>query len=109
MPDVAQSENVSTAVQSAVFMAVTALFVALALKTTGLLLVSALLIIPPATARFLRKRPKKWLPEDLSSACSALSPGWPVQFILIRPPPRRWKSSALFYFCCVVCYTAVIK
>lgn len=59
MPDVAQSENVSTTVQSAVFMIVTALFVALALKTTGLLLVSALLIIPPATARFFAKTPEE--------------------------------------------------
>ncbi len=59
MPDVAQSENVSTAGQSAVFMTLTALFVSLAMKTTGLLLVSALLIIPPATARFFAKTPEQ--------------------------------------------------
>ncbi len=59
MPDVAQSENVSTTKQSVIFMIITALFVALALKTTGLLLVSALLIIPPATARFFAKTPEE--------------------------------------------------
>lgn len=59
MPDVAQSENVSTSGQSAVFMTLTALFVSLAMKTTGLLLVSALLIIPPAAARFFAKSPEQ--------------------------------------------------
>ena len=59
MPDVAQSEGVSSKKQSVIFMILTALFVSLALKTTGLLLISALLIIPPCTARFFAKTPEQ--------------------------------------------------
>ena len=59
MPDVAQSEGVSFKKQSVVFMILTALFVALALKTTGVLLISALLIIPPCSARFFAKTPEQ--------------------------------------------------
>lgn len=57
--DMAQSEGVSPQKQAVIFMLMTALFVALALKTTGLLLVSALLIIPPAAARFFSKTPEQ--------------------------------------------------
>ena len=59
MPDVAQSEGVRVRRLSAVFMILTALFVALALKTTGLLLISALLVIPPCSARFFAKTPEQ--------------------------------------------------
>ena len=59
MSDVAQSEGVCVKRLSAVFMILTALFVALALKTTGLLLISALLVIPPCSARFFAKTPEQ--------------------------------------------------
>ena len=59
MPDVAQSEGVSTKKQSVIFVILIALFVSLAMKTTGLLLISALLIIPPCTARFFAKTPER--------------------------------------------------
>lgn len=59
LPDIAQSEGVSVKKQSVVFMILTSLFVALALKTTGLLLVSALLIIPPCAAGFFAKTPEQ--------------------------------------------------
>lgn len=59
LPDIARSEGLSVKKQSVVFMLLTSLFVALALKTTGLLLVSALLIIPPCSARFFAKTPEQ--------------------------------------------------
>lgn len=58
-PDMALSEGVSPEKQALLFMLTTALFVAMSLKTTGMLLVSALLIIPPAAARFLAKTPEQ--------------------------------------------------
>lgn len=59
LPDIAQSEGVSSKKQSIVFMVLTALFVALAFKTTGVLLISALLIIPPCSAGFFAKTPEQ--------------------------------------------------
>ena len=59
LPDIARSESVPVKKQSVIFMLLTSLFVALALKTTGLLLISALLIIPPCSARFFAKTPEQ--------------------------------------------------
>ena len=59
LPDIARSEGVCVKKQSVVFMVLTSLFVALALKTTGLLLVSALLIIPPCSAGCFAKTPEQ--------------------------------------------------
>lgn len=58
-PDIAQSENISVRKQERLFTLVLALFVAAAFKTTGLLLVSALLIIPAAAARPISKTPEQ--------------------------------------------------
>lgn len=58
MPDVAHSEGINVGLHSVIFMILTALFISSGMKTTGLLLISALLIIPAATARFFSKTPE---------------------------------------------------
>lgn len=58
-PDIAQVEGVAVARQTLVFMILTALFVSVAFKTTGLLLVASLLVILPATASLFASTPEK--------------------------------------------------
>lgn len=104
MPDVAQSENVSTAFQSAVFMIVTALFVALALKTTGLLLVSALLIIPPATARFFAKTPETMAAGGslIGLFCVVAGLACSIYFDTPAAPSMEVICAFLFLLCCLL-------
>lgn len=97
MPDIAQSENVSVANQSAVFMALTALFVALAMKTTGLLLVSALLIIPPAAARFLTKTPEAMAAAGAAIGVTAVTAGLSCSVLLDIP-----AAPAMEVICAIV-------
>lgn len=58
-PDIAQSEGVNTVAQNRLFMMTMALFVAVAFKTTGILLVSALLVVPACAARFVSRTPEQ--------------------------------------------------
>ena len=103
MPDVAQSEGVSTKKQSTVFMMLTALFVALALKTTGLLLVSALLIIPPCTARFFAKTPEQMagLGSLIGILCVVSGLAGSVYWDMPAAPAME-VSCAIFFLLCVV-------
>lgn len=57
--DMAQSEGIDVSKQTLVLMTVTALFVTTAFKTTGILLASALLIIPPCAASLIAKTPER--------------------------------------------------
>lgn len=66
-PDIAQSEGVNTTAQNRLFTMITALFVAVAFKTTGILLVSALLVIPACAARFVSRTP-----EQMATAASVI-------------------------------------
>ena len=104
LPDVAQSENVSTARQSVIFMLLTALFVSLALKTTGLLLVSALLLIPPAAARFLAKTPEGMAVTGsligLFSVVCGLACS--VYFDMPAAPSMEIVCAVLFLLCCLL-------
>lgn len=104
MPDVAQSENVSTARQSVVFMIVTALFVALALKTTGLLLVSALLIIPPSTARFFAETPEGMAAGGslIGVFCVTAGLSCSVYFDTPAAPSMEILCAFLFLACCLL-------
>lgn len=104
MPDIAQSENVSTNSQSVIFMILTALFVALALKTTGLLLVSALLIIPPATARFFAKTPETMAfgAAIIGVFCVFVGLACSVYFDTPAAPSMEIVCAFLFLLCCLL-------
>lgn len=58
-PDIAAGENISPQHQNRLFTVLIAVFVALSFKTTGLLLVSALTVIPACAARFISKTPEQ--------------------------------------------------
>lgn len=104
MPDVAQSEGVSLKKQSVIFMLLIALFVSLALKTTGLLLVSALLIIPAATARFFAKTPEKmaFLSSCVGVFCVLSGLACSITFDLPPAPAMEIICAFLFLLCCLL-------
>ena len=58
-PDIAAGENINPQHQNRLFTVLIAVFVALSFKTTGLLLVSALTVIPACAARFISKTPEQ--------------------------------------------------
>ena len=101
LPDVAQSEGVSAKKQSVVFMILTALFVALALKTTGLLLISALLIIPPCSARFFAETPEQMAGFGAAIGCLCVIAGLAGSVYLDTPAaPAMEVSCAVFFLFC---------
>lgn len=111
-PDMAQSEGISLRVQSVLFMLITALFVALSLKTTGMLLVSALLIIPPAAARFLTRTPEQMAVGGILIGLAAVSFGLFVSVTFDAPaaPSIELCCAALFVFAllCEHCHKKII-
>lgn len=58
-PDIAASEGIHPKVQHLIFMLLLAVFTVLALRAVGSLLMGALLVIPPLTARLLAHSPKQ--------------------------------------------------
>ncbi|MCF9034140.1 zinc ABC transporter permease subunit ZnuB [Acinetobacter nectaris] len=58
-PDIAMSEGISANKQRLVFMVLLAIFTVLALRAVGSLLMGALLVIPPLTARLIAHSPKQ--------------------------------------------------
>ena len=58
-PDIAEAETRSPAIYNAAFMLMTALFIAVAIKIVGVLLITALLIIPAAAARHISRSPEQ--------------------------------------------------
>lgn len=102
-PDIAQSEGVGLEGSAALFMLMTALFVALALKTTGLLLVSALLIIPPATARFFSKTPEQMAFLGSLIGIAGVTAGMAASAVWDAPaaPAMETACALLFSAACV--------
>ncbi|MBR1778485.1 MAG: metal ABC transporter permease [Alphaproteobacteria bacterium] len=98
MPDVAQSEGVSFKKQSVIFMVLTALFVALALKTTGLLLISALLIIPACTARFFAKTPEQMAGLGMIIGLVCVIAGLACSVYLDVPAAPAMEVMCAFFF-----------
>ncbi|MBO4521029.1 MAG: metal ABC transporter permease [Alphaproteobacteria bacterium] len=99
LPDIAQSEGISSKKQSVIFMVLTALFVALAFKTTGILLISALLIIPPCSARFFAKTPEQmaFLGALIGIVCVITGLACSIFFDLPAAPAME-IICALFFF-----------
>lgn len=60
-PELARCEGIDVRCQNILFTVILAFFVAVCFKTTGMLLISALLIIPAATASSLSKTPEQAL------------------------------------------------
>lgn len=105
IPDIAQSEGVSTKKQSLVFMILIALFVSLAMKTTGLLLISALLIIPPCTARFFSSSPEQmaFYGSTIGLVCVFIGLVCSVCFDM-PPAPAMEITCALCFFATCLCH-----
>lgn len=103
MPDLAQSEGISAKKQSATFMILTALFVALALKTTGLLLISALLIIPPCSARFFAETPEQMAGFGAIIGVFSVIAGLACSIYFDAPaaPAMEVICAVFFLFCCL--------
>ena len=103
IPDIAESEGLSAKKQSAVFMIITALFVALAIKTTGLLLVSALLIIPPCIARFFSKTPEQMAGIGALTGIFCVFSGFAcsVYFDMPAAPAMEVICAVFFCLCCL--------
>ena len=101
--DIAESEGLSAKKQSAVFMVITALFVALALKTTGLLLISALLIIPPCIARFFSKTPEQMAGIGAFTGILCVFAGFAcsIYFDMPTAPAMEVICAILFFLCCL--------
>ncbi|HVC81168.1 MAG TPA: metal ABC transporter permease, partial [Chloroflexota bacterium] len=122
-PDTAEARGVPVRLISAVFLVCMAVAVAEAAQVVGVLLATALLIGPPATAAYLVARPglgmalaaaigvlETWLGIDLAYVSYDWPPGgkgWPVSFFitslalagfitarLLRPAFRRRVSAA---------------
>lgn len=100
-PDIAQSAGVNTAFQNRVFMTTTALFVAVAFKTTGVLLVSALLVIPACAARFVSKTPEQMAVKAAAAGvlCSIAGIAASVVFDAPAAPAIELICAVLFVFC----------
>lgn len=102
MPDIARSEGISVKRQSAVFMIITAFFIALALKTTGLLLISALLIIPPCSARFFTKTPEQmaFFSSLIGIFCVLSGFACSIRFDAPAAPATEIICAFFFILCC---------
>ncbi|MDN3649826.1 iron chelate uptake ABC transporter family permease subunit [Reinekea marina] len=57
--DLAKAEGINTSLIKVVFLLLVALTIATAMKIVGVLLITALMIIPPAAARFIAKTPEQ--------------------------------------------------
>jgi zinc transport system permease protein len=57
--DLAKAEGVNTGVVKVIFLLLVALTIATAMKIVGILLITALMIVPPAAARFIVKTPEQ--------------------------------------------------
>ena len=102
-PDIARSEGLSSKKLSIVFMILTALFVASALKTTGILLISALLIIPPCSARFFAKTPEQMACLGALIGIICVVTGFASSILLDAPAaPAMEIACASFFLICVM-------
>lgn len=100
-PDIAQSEGVNTTVQNRLFTMITALFVAVAFKTTGILLVSALLVIPACAARFVSRTPEQMAVSAsvVGVLCCVVGIFCSAAFDAPAAPAIELACVAVFVFC----------
>ncbi len=99
-PDLAQAENVPVVRVRAIFLALLALVVAVEIRVTGVLLVSALLIIPAAAARGFVSTPGQMFWGALGIGFVSVLGGMGVYGLLGTPPGPSIACVA------VVCFLA---
>ncbi len=100
-PDIARSEGIDILCQNRLFTILTALFVAMAFRTTGLLLVSALLIVPACAARFIARTPEQMAVKAavIGAFCSIAGIAASVLFDAPAAPAVEQACAAAFVLC----------
>lgn len=96
--EMAAVEGVPVAAVRLAFMVLLAAVVALAMKVVGILLVTALLIIPAAAARGLAATPESMAVMASAIGCTAVAGGLGVSFVLDAPPGPAVVVVALVLF-----------
>jgi len=97
-PDVARAEGLPTARARIVFILLMAVTVALAMKIVGILLITALLLIPPATARRFARGPESMAAIAIIAGLGSTMLGIGLSFALDVPTgPAIVAASAVLF------------
>ena len=102
--ELAAVEGTNVALVSTALMLITALVIALAMKVVGVLLITALLIIPAATARRVSKTPEQMAIAASIIAMLTVVMGLAMSWNLDTPAGPSVVISASFLFCLSLTY-----
>lgn len=103
-PELAAVEGTNVTLVSTVLMLITALVIALAMKVVGVLLITALLIIPAATARRVSQTPEQMAVAASLIAMLTVVMGLAMSWNLDTPAGPSVVISASFLFCLSLAY-----
>lgn len=96
--ELAQVEGVNVAVMKVLLMVITALVIALAMKAVGVLLITALLIIPAAASRRFVNTPEQMAVLAAFLGCGSVVSGLACSYILDTPAGPSVVLSASAFF-----------
>ena len=103
-PELAAVEGTNVTLVSTALMLITALVIALAMKVVGVLLITALLIIPAATARRVSQTPEQMAVAASLIAMLTVIMGLAMSWNLDTPAGPSVVISASFLFCLSLAY-----
>ncbi len=103
-PELAAVEGTNVTLVSTALMLITALVIALAMKVVGVLLITALLIIPAATARRISQTPEQMAVAASLIAMLTVVMGLAMSWNLDTPAGPSVVISASFLFCLSLAY-----
>jgi len=103
-PELAAVEGTNVTLVSTALMLITALVIALAMKVVGVLLITALLIIPAATARRVSQTPEQMAVAASLIAMLTVVMGLAMSWNLDTPAGPSVVISASFLFCLSLAY-----
>jgi zinc transport system permease protein len=103
-PELAAIEGTNVTLVSTVLMLITALVIALAMKVVGVLLITALLVIPAATARRLSQTPEQMAVAASIIAMTTVVMGLAMSWYIDTPAGPSVVVSATFLFCLSLLY-----
>ena len=103
-PELAAVEGTNVTLVSTALMLITALVIALAMKVVGVLLITALLIIPAATARRVSQTPEQMAVAASLIAMLTVVIGLAMSWNLDTPAGPSVVISASFLFCLSLAY-----
>lgn len=103
-PELAAVEGTNVTLVSTALMLITALVIALAMKVVGVLLITALLIIPAATARRVSQTPEQMAVAASLIAMLTVVMGLAMSWHLDTPAGPSVVISASFLFCLSLAY-----